>query len=128
MSGGDYLWKRAPGTVATASGTSEVFDTSNVDYAGLDLNVSAITGGASSPSIQFILERLGGDGLWYAVYTGAVLTATGPVSIDLGLVVAGTGTAHAVFSKSARLRWVFGGGTPPTSVTFSGSLVGRSVR
>lgn len=127
MSGGDYLWKRAPGTAATASGTSEPIDTSNVDYAGLDITVSAITGG-TAPTIQFFIDRLGADGIWYAVYTGTALSAPGVVSVDLGLVVAGTGTAHAVFSKTARIRWLFGGTAVPTSVTFSGSLVGRSVR
>lgn len=129
----DVLLKMAS-AAQTAAGVSAEWDTTNVDSMAIDINVSAITGGASTPGIKFTLERLGADGLWYGPVTSGNVTATGNVSIDvssaLGVAIVAapltSASQHFVPTKRARLSWVFVGGTPPTSVTFSASVVGRS--
>jgi hypothetical protein len=109
-----------------------VFDTSDTTYAAWDMTVTAITGGASTPSITFFLDRQGADGVWYQIATTSAITSPGTVSIDISPALNGsvsgplTSTVqHNVFTRKGRLRWTFGGGTPPTSVTFSASIIGR---
>lgn len=106
--------------------------TAGITYGALDITVTSINGGASTPSITFFLERQGADGVWYQLFTtGAVtgaLTISVDISPDLNAVYSappGSAQQHALFGASARLRWTFGGGTPPTNVTFSASLIGR---
>lgn len=123
---GNFLWKRAQGAAAaTDTGDSGAFDTSRVGKACLDVNVATITGG-TTPSIQFFVDRQGGDGLWYPVAQTAVLTATGQVSIEICDSVAdGSDAQHMIFADVARVRWVFAGAVKATSIAFSGSLYGR---
>ncbi|HCT79265.1 MAG TPA: hypothetical protein DGT23_22430 [Micromonosporaceae bacterium] len=123
---GDFLWTRKQtDAAATGSDATAGFDTSKVGRGALDINVKTITGG-TTPDITFHVDRLGGDGIWYPVASTAALTATGPVSLSICDAVAdGADAQHAVFTTQARVRWVFAGGVPATSIAFSGSFYGR---
>lgn len=124
---GNFLWVRAQGTAAaTATGNTAALDSSATRCAALDVNVKTFTGG-TTPSIQFFVDRLGGDGIWYPAANTAALTAAGPVSIEISPAVAdGTDAQHMVFADQVRVRWVFAGAVAATSIDFSGSLYGRN--
>lgn len=132
--GADVLFKRLL-SAATASGSSGPFDTTWIDAMAVDINITAITGGVT-PSITFTLERLGADGIWYTPVSTGAITVTGKVSIDvasmLGIAIVAapltSAAQHLVLGQTTRLSWTFGGGTPPDSVTFSASIIGRGVR
>ena len=123
---GNFLWTRNQATAAaTASGASDSFDTSRIGRAALDVNVKTITGG-TTPSIQFFVDRQGGDGIWYPAANTAALTAIGPVSIEISDSAADAADAqHMVFGNLARVRWVFAGAVVADSINFSGSFYGR---
>lgn len=129
--GADVIFKRLLGA-ATASGDSGALDTTWVEALAVDINITAITGGVT-PNITFTLDRLGADGIWYSPVTTGIIAATGKASIDLasalGIAIVAapltSGAQHMVLGNTTRLSWVFGGGTPPTSVTFSASIIGR---
>lgn len=86
------------------------------DSIAIDLNVSVL--GGTSPTVQFFWDRLGDDGQYYAIWTSAVISATGKTSTTLGPGCA----VNVNLGMTGRLRWVFGG-TSPTA-TFSGSIIG----
>lgn len=117
---------------ATAAGVSPTIDTVFARSCRVDIHLEAFTGG-TTPSITWILETLNNPGgRWYQVWSsGAVTAAPSDISVDIGeamsaTYVAGTTTmAHAMLGRDTRLRWVFGGGVAPTSVTFSATVYPR---
>lgn len=107
----------------TTAGSPIVFDTSRWVYGALDINLTAFTGG-TTPTIQFGLDRLGADGVWYNSYASSVLNSATALCIDFGPGFATVGSAiHHVFTTQGRLTWAITGA--PTSVTFSMSMIGR---
>lgn len=128
-----YALPSAAYTSTVPASPNNVFSTEFITNQAVDINVTAITGGATSPSIQFIVERLGGDNVWYSCFAPNTLTFTTAtqISIDLGqfsVTFSGppaSAAQHNVPTLWERFRWTFGGGTPPTSVTFSVSIIGR---
>jgi hypothetical protein len=108
-------------SASTASGDSGSLDTTWLNSLRLDYNVTAFTNG-TTPSITFTVEVLGANGLWYAAYTTAAITATGAGtrSIGPGLDTPGMLTA------AARVRWAFGGAVVADSITFSLAVSGRN--
>lgn len=129
---------RALITLPSAAYTSSVpasctVDTSGINYLAWDITLTSFTGG-TAPTIQFLIERQGTDGVWYQVSsTGALNTAPQTISVDISRALAGTTAApltsttqHAVLTQNTRMRWVFGGTANPTAVTFSASLVGSA--
>lgn len=127
-----YALPSAAYTTAIPASPVNVFDTTFITYAAMDITITSFTGGAT-PSVAFYLERQGADGAWYQVcYTSGLTTAPSTVSVDIspglnGAFSGPTGSTiqHNVFTNTARFRWTFGGGTPPTAVTFSVSIIGR---
>ena len=111
--------------VVAANPTS--MNTAGINYVALDLQVFSFTGGVT-PSITFFLDRLDGNAAWFQVWTSSAQTAAFQWSVDLGpglgLIASPSQAQHAVFTYTTRFRWVFGGGTPPTSVNFIASCVG----
>lgn len=83
----------------------------------VDVNISAITG--TTPSYQVKIDRLGADGIWYNIYSGTALTATGPQSVNLGV---GAST-NVSFGSTIRVQEVVTGTTP--SVTRTVSIIGK---
>ena len=108
------------------------FNTEKITHAAVDITFTSLNGG-TAPTCTIFLERQGLDGNWYQVFsTGALNSGPQTISVDVSPALNGsvsgplTSTVqHNVFTKTARLRWAFGGTTPPTSVTFSASIVGR---
>lgn len=121
MAKGSFLWRRGQAEAAvTVNGDSGGFDTSRVGRAALDLTIKSINAG----NITFVVDRLGGDGIWYPVATTAALTAAGPTSIEITDALAdGADAQHMVLADLARVRWTLAGGA--NLVTFSGSFYGR---
>lgn len=114
---GFNVWTRAS-AAATGPGNTGDLAVDSFSELAIDLNITAFSG--TSPTIQFIVERKGNDGNYYAIYTGSVISAVQALSLSLG---AGMGQSVS-FGTVARLRWVTGGTTP--SITFSGSIIGKS--
>lgn len=132
--GGSGTLLALPSAAYTSSvPAAATFSTTWVKYATLDITLTSFTGG-SSPTITFIHERQGADGVWYQILsTGALNSAPQTISVDISPSLNGSVTGplsstiqHNVYTHSARLRWTFGGVGSPTAVTFSASIVGRS--
>lgn len=79
-----------------------------------DYNITALSG--TTPGIQFIVETHHGDGNWVAVWTSAVITATGT-----GFKLMGPGYDSTWPGPAARVRYLISGTGGP-SVTFSATL------
>lgn len=108
---------------ARTAGASIVFSTNQVTYIALDTTVTALTGG-TSPTIQFTLDRLGADGVWYNVWTSTTVGSPATNSMDIGPgLTNAAGSQHAVFTTQGRFSYIFTG--TPTSITFSATLLGR---
>jgi hypothetical protein len=121
--GADNLWSlstvsRAP---AAASNNSPAIDTTNVSLLRLDWNIVSFSGG-TTPSLSFVVDVLGADGLWYPVYTLTPVTAAEVDGVNLGPATA----TPAVLTKAARVRSVFGGAVVADSIVYGLSLVGRN--
>lgn len=108
--------------VAAATGATADFDTANVVYASLDINLQAINAG----TVVFTLQRLGADGVWYGGPATAALAAPGAVSIDLspGAARVAGQSDHFVFTNRARIAYTLAGGA--NAVSWSASLMGRA--
>lgn len=111
------------------STSPQVFSTAEVSMLAFDLNVASFQGG-TTPTITFFLDRQDANGGWFQVWTSGALNAATNWGIDLGPGFATFSapsnlTQHVVLTDSMRLRWVFGGGANPTTVTFSASVIGR---
>lgn len=104
-------------SAATVSGSSGDLIVQDFAELAVDINISAVSG--TTPSIQFFVDRKGGDGVYYQIYNSTSLTTTGVVSTSVG---AGCATAQA-FGTTARLRWTIAGTSP--SFTFSASIIGK---
>jgi hypothetical protein len=106
-----------PSLARTASGNSENINTTSSFELAFDANTTLVSG--TSPTLQFAIDRLGSDGVWYNIWLSPVRNTTGFDSKSIG-----TGLALPESSGSAiRIRWIIGGTSP--SFTFSISLIGK---
>lgn len=95
-------------------------DTRFATSLGVDINVTAFTGGAS-PSLTVFVDRLGPDGVFYPIWSPAAIAATGKTSANISPTNP-TAAQNAELGPSCQFRWTFTGATPPTGVTFSVSV------
>jgi hypothetical protein len=103
----------------TASGNSGPLTVGYLGEISLDINITGKQG--TSPTIQFYIDRLGTDGVYYPIYDSTSISAAPMVkSASTG---AGLGSA-ASFAGTIRVRWVIGGPSSP-GWTYSLSLVGK---
>jgi hypothetical protein len=103
----------------TASGNSGPLTVGYLGEISLDINITSKQG--TSPTIQFYIERLGTDGVYYPIYDStSISTAPMVKSASTG---AGLGSA-ASFAGTVRVRWVIGGSSSPGWI-YSLSLVGK---
>lgn len=103
----------------TASGNSGPLTVGYLGEISLDINITSSQG--TSPTIQFYIERLGTDGVYYPIYDStSISTAPMVKSASTG---AGLGSA-ASFAGTIRVRWVTGGSSSPGWI-YSLSLVGK---
>lgn len=101
----------------TTNGTSAAFATGDVTRAAIDVNVTAVAG--VGPNLRLFLDRQGADGLWYAIWSPAALTAVGTLSTSVGQGMA----IGQSLAANCRFRWEITGTNP--SFTFSASIVGK---
>jgi hypothetical protein len=105
-------------TTISTSADSGPLNVQNYQELAVDINATAKTG--TSPTIQFLVDRLGADGVWYNVWTSSVVstvTTTISQSIGAGLTLASS------FGGTVRFKWVLGGTTP--TWTYSVSIIGK---
>jgi hypothetical protein len=106
-------------TLRTANGNTGDLVVGPFTELAIDINLTSNQG--TSPTIQFLVDRKGADGTYYAIYTGSTVSSapnTQIISIGAGC------TTNASFGSVARLRWVIGGSSTP-GYTFSYSIIGK---
>lgn len=100
-----------------ASGNSGDLAVDGFDQLALDINISAIAG--TTPSVTFVLNRKGADGVYYPIWTSAAQTAVGKLSTSIGI----GGTVNHSLGSLARLDWTVAG--TGVSLSFTASLIGK---
>jgi hypothetical protein len=83
-----------------------------------DITVTALTGGAS-PTVTFKVGRQGADSILYNLYNPTALSAAGSFTTSFGSGL----TTNNSFGSQIQIDMVVTGA--PTSITFSGSLIGK---
>lgn len=101
----------------TATNTGVNLDGWRYRELAIDINISAVSG--TTPTYQLMVERLGGDGIWYNIYTGTIITAIGVISLNLGIGA----PINVSFGNVMRIREVIGGTSP--SFTRSASMIAK---
>lgn len=113
------IWTQAS-TAISASGNSGPLTVGNFAEIAVDVNITAKTG--TTPTVEFFVDRLGVDGIYYNIYDSGVVSNTAPTtksdSIGAGLNV------NKTFAGTIQFRWVIGGSASP-GYTYSVSLVGK---
>jgi len=103
----------------TASGNSGPLSVGNFAELALDINITGKQG--TSPTIQFFIDRLGVDGVYYNVWSSSSISTT-PTTISQSI---GAGlTLASSFGGTIEFRWVIGGSSTP-GFTCSISLIGK---
>lgn len=92
----------------TASTNSGPLTVGNYVELAVDINITSNQG--TSPTIQFFVDRLGVDSIWYPMWQSATVnTSTDVISVSIG---AGLNYAES-FGGTIRFRWVIGGSSTP---------------
>ena len=103
-----------------ASGTSGILLVGNYAEIAADINGTSKQG--TSPTIQFFIDRLGVDGIYYPLWASATQSTTPftgcSTSIGAGLAISQS------FGGTVQFRWVIGGSSSPGYV-YSVSLIGK---
>lgn len=86
---------------------------------GLQFECTIASLAGTNPTVQFLVDVLGGDGAWYPIYAGPAVNAAGAFSVSIG---PGLQVPQAIGTQG-RLRWVVGGTSNP-SATGSAALSG----
>lgn len=113
-----------PSAAVTTSGDSLILNGDNplsvaeITELFIDIDVTAVSG-TSTPTLVPSWQRLGSDGIYYPVWTGTGITATGLTSVDIGpgLTIAKSAGIQGKFA------WLITGTNP--SFTFSASIQGK---
>ncbi|MCL8207184.1 MAG: hypothetical protein K6V97_03800 [Actinomycetia bacterium] len=101
----------------TANGTSGSLAVGTFTELALDIDVTAVSG--TSPTLNFVLNRIGPNGNAYQIWAGAQITATGSQSASIGAGL----TTNVSFGATVELVWTVGGTSPSFTVTLS--IVGK---
>lgn len=112
------IWTQAS-TLITASSNSGVLSVGNYVEIAVDINITGKQG--SSPTIQFFIDRLGVDGIYYPLWqsnTQSSSPAQVSTSIGAGLAISQS------FGGTVQFRWSIGGSSSP-GWTYSVSLIGK---
>lgn len=112
------------GTVLTTPSGAITSTTTGSDLAvggfhvlGIDVNITAISG--TSASYTLSVNRKGSDGIYYSIYNGSGQTATGKISIDIGVGA----NINRAFLDTIQVVETIAGTSP--SVTRSLSIKGK---
>lgn len=108
-----------PSTLITASNNSGVLSVGNFVELAVDINLTSKQG--TSPTVQFFVDRLGVDGIYYPLWQSALQSTTpAQVSTSIGAGLAITQSSGGTI----QFRWVIGGSASP-GYTYSVSLIGK---
>lgn len=100
----------------TASSNSGALSVGNFAELAVDINITSKQG--TSPTIQFFIDRLGVDGVYYNIWSSSVISTTPtPISQSIG---AGLSQASS-FGGTIQFRWLIGGSSTP-GFTYSVSI------
>jgi hypothetical protein len=105
-------------SAARATYTSGALAVGQYIELAFDIKVTALTGG-TSPTVTFKLSRIGADGQLYQLYLPTAISAAGSFTASIGSGL----TTNSSFGNSVQVDMVLTGA--PTSITFSGSLIGK---
>jgi hypothetical protein len=102
-----------------ASNNSGILLVGNYAEIAVDINITSKQG--TSPTIQYFIDRLGVDGIYYPLWQSSV-QSTSPAQVSTSI---GAGLAISQsFAGTARFRWAIGGSSTP-GWTYSVSLIGK---
>lgn len=108
-----------PSLPILAGGNSLPLNVGNFAELAVDINITGKQG--SSPTIQYFIDRLGVDGIWYPIWQSAVQSVSpAQVSTSIG---AGLAISQS-FGGTIQFRWGIGGSSSP-GWTYSVSLIGK---
>lgn len=103
----------------TTSNNSGILSVGSFAELAIDINLTSRQG--TSPTIQFFIDRLGVDGIYYPIWQSAVQSTT-PAQVSTSI---GAGLAISQSSGgTVQFRWVIGGSSSPGYV-YSVSLIGK---
>lgn len=112
------IWTQAS-TLITASNVNGPLTVGNYVEIAVDINITGKQG--SSPTIQFFIDRLGVDGIYYPLWQSSTQsTSPAQVSTSIG---AGLSISQS-FGGTVQFRWSIGGSSSP-GWTYSVSLIGK---
>jgi hypothetical protein len=84
----------------------------------VDINITSKQG--SSPTIQYFIDRLGVDGIWYPIWNALQTISPAQISTSIGAGLA----FNQSFGGTIQFRWAIGGTSTP-GWTYSVSLIGK---
>lgn len=112
------IWTQAPQLIL-AGNNSAPLNVGNFAELAVDINITNKQG--TSPTIQYFIDRLGVDGIWYPIWQSAVQSVSpAQVSTSVG---AGLAISQS-FGGTIQFRWGIGGTSTP-GWTYSVSLIGK---
>lgn len=112
------IWTQTS-TLITASSNSGILSVGNYAEIAVDINITSNQG--SSPTIQFFIDRLGVDGIYYPLWQSASQSSSSAqvsTSIGAGLAISQS------FGGTVQFRWTIGGSSTP-GFKYSVSLIGK---
>lgn len=104
-------------SAARATYTSGPLSVDDLSELAIDFNVTALTGG-TTPTVTFKISRVGADGVLYQLEQATALSVAGVISYNVG-----AGLDNKSFGTQVQVDMVVTGA--PTSITFSGSMIGK---
>jgi hypothetical protein len=113
------IWTQASQLI-TASNVSGPLTVGNYAEIAVDINGTSKQG--TSPTIQFFIDRLGVDGIYYPLWQSSTQSTTPftgcSTSIGAGLAISQS------FGGTVQFRWSIGGSSTPGFI-YSVSLIGK---
>ena|ERR1700739_3130884 len=104
-------------TLITASSNSGPLTVGSFAELAIDINITSKQG--TTPTVEFYIDRLGVDGIYYNIWDSGIVNNTAPTtksdSIGAGLNVSKS------FAGTIQFRWVIGGSSS-TGYVYSVSL------
>lgn len=113
------IWTQASQLITSTTGNSGPLTVGNYAEIAVDINITGKQG--TSPTIQFFIDRLGVDGIYYPLWQSASQSSSpAQVSTSIG---AGLAISQS-FGGTVQFRWSIGGSSTP-GWTYSVSLIGK---
>ncbi len=98
-------------STTTSGSTQNSGDITVGPYTEISIDINTTAQAGTNPTIQYFWERKGADGIYYALWQSAVLTAaTNTLSTSIGAGMA----YNQSLGLTGRFRWVIGGSATPT--------------